>query len=103
LEIAAAISHIPTAATTTEYIFKSRRLRDTRAEGTVKHLPGPLVKWYGDYALVGKHTIPLNIGRRAPINRNVPAPDKHSLLSHAIFAVNIAERLNMFWRKVRAQ
>jgi hypothetical protein len=28
---------------------------------------------------------------------------EQSLLSYAIFAINIAERLNMFWRKVRAQ
>jgi len=51
LEIAAAISHIPTATTTTKYTFvKSRRLKDTRAEGTVKHLPGPILEWYGDFA-----------------------------------------------------
>ncbi len=52
---------------------------------------------------VGKHTTPLNGGLRAPKNRNVPAPDKQSLISHAIFAINIVKRLNMFWRKVRAQ
>ena len=53
LEIAAAISHIPTASTTTGYIFcKSRRLRDTRAESTVKTPSWTVLEREGDYALI---------------------------------------------------
>ena len=57
----------------------------------------------GDSAPVRKHTISPDIGWRTPKITNVAAPGKQSLLSHAIFAINIPERLNMFWRKARAQ
>jgi predicted DCC family thiol-disulfide oxidoreductase YuxK len=35
-------------------------------------------------------------------NANVAASDKQRLLSHAIVAINISERLKMFWRKIGA-
>jgi hypothetical protein len=46
LEIAAAISHIPTASTTTGYIcLQVPPVKRYGGEGTVKHLPGQLIEW----------------------------------------------------------
>jgi len=61
-----------------------------------------VAEFKGDYARWEAHNSAQRWTARAK-NRNVPAPDKQSLISHAIFAINIVKRLNMFWRKVRAQ